>query len=1487
VSNTGTFTVTVMPDTLLDLGTIIGKVFEDRNGDGLQNPDEPGVAGVMVALDNGTYALTDPYGRYHFPAVVSGHRMVKINLQSVPGLAAATTDESVILSITPALLAKANFGIRYSHMTEKIGRPGQLGVLVQAEADDAPIRVLGDAESMTILVNDMMAALPQSDLQLRTESIEDVVEYSGNRLNGPVAFTAHVDSAKAISTWQLLIRDRDDKVVRTLKGTGKPPSEISWNGLDAAGKPLRAGAVYQYQLEVSFSDGTQSRSARRLVGINRATAVSLNLSGGAFESGSDQLTTRAITLLRETADVIRQYPNEKIVIEGHTDWEGTEDYNIDLSKRRALAARNYLVNVEKLPADQFVLRWYGESRPIANNESSEGREINRRVEISSKLTKVEKAKVHDQYRDGKALVQVDEARPILKEGSRFSTELMVGEKDYVDIEVFDSKGGYAQGAVPLPDLEILQLPKELKLPLGTRTYRYRVHTPKTASTSSADDVVISYRLVGRTTPGNTVELDAQSLHVDDKGFFVAANLRMDVSGNDGTKPVVVTDPIPNLAVQLPPAGVPITSEVLAIPGQTDPGNQISVNGEAVEVQSDGKFVAHVKLPIGETRLLIKVTDPEGHSGTIERVITRKSGLFLLAFGDAKFSKLKGSGFIQGAGMEKESETLTEGRVAYYLKGTIAGKYLITSAFDSGRNEFDKLFDDLDEQQNDRLLTNLDPDKFYPVYGDSSTIVYDAESQSKFFLAIDSKEMHALVGNYPLRLTDTELATYQRTLYGAHFAYKSLAETKYKQPKTKAEVFAAEVRQANVTDELRATGGSLYFLSQREVIEGSEQVVIVVRDKDTGLELSRVPQQQNVDYTVKYDEGRIIFNRPIASVQADDRLVNEDLLQGNPVFIRVDYETRLDSFEQTTSGARARQQIGDHVAVGATYVKDDKLSSEYELTGVDTEFRFGKNSRVVAEFAESKGTEAITFSSDDGGFTYVPIAPAGTQEGEAYKLAAELDVGEWFGKPDRLQMGAYVRQQDEGFSSDGTQADRGTEKSGVNFSYKVDEKNTLRARHDRQERLTGPAESTQTTLQWEYNAKRWNVRTEVQDKNTTDTAGLETESTTAAARADMRWTDKLLSFLEHQETLDGPKNDQTTIGVDYRLLDKLTLGAQLTTGTRGDSAQAGLSYELGDHRFYLNERLVNDSATGRSRATVVGAESAIGKSGTFYTEYQWARNGDDTDNLSLIGMRRRWDVGRGLDLLFLGERSEIDTDPEKTTRYALAVGLTFDNSKGFNISTRNEIRREEGGRDLQQFLTTNRAEYLLNPDLKVLGWYRYSLTKDSSLSNTETEFNELSVGLAYRPVANDRFNALFRYTKQSNEPTLFQSQSNDSFTRTDVLSADWSYQITRKLEWVGKQAIKFTEETTSGLPTVENDTLLTIQRFNYNFYRKFELGAEYRIRSQTLADDREQGWLIEFMWRPIKHLRLGVGYNFTDFSDDEFSENDFSVKGLFFRLQGAY
>ncbi|HSG06220.1 MAG TPA: invasin domain 3-containing protein, partial [Nitrospiria bacterium] len=133
ISNVDEATVTVTLDPLFDLGTIIGKVFQDENHNGWQDRNEPGIAGTMVALDDGTYALTDEHGRYHFPAVRPGQRLVKINLHSVAIEARATTSETVVLTVTPGLLAKANFGIVYIHSEETIGRPREFGLLMKGE----------------------------------------------------------------------------------------------------------------------------------------------------------------------------------------------------------------------------------------------------------------------------------------------------------------------------------------------------------------------------------------------------------------------------------------------------------------------------------------------------------------------------------------------------------------------------------------------------------------------------------------------------------------------------------------------------------------------------------------------------------------------------------------------------------------------------------------------------------------------------------------------------------------------------------------------------------------------------------------------------------------------------------------------------------------------------------------------------------------------------------------------------------------------------------------------------------------------------------------------------------------------------------------------------------------------------------------------------------------------------------------------------------
>ncbi len=84
--------------------------------------------------------------------------------------------------------------------------------------------------------------------------------------------------------------------------------------------------------------------------------------------------------IKNLADFMNQYPQTSTTVEGHTDSVGTDAYNQKLSERRANAVRDVLVNQYGVGADRVNSVGYGESRPVADNATEEGRAINRRVE---------------------------------------------------------------------------------------------------------------------------------------------------------------------------------------------------------------------------------------------------------------------------------------------------------------------------------------------------------------------------------------------------------------------------------------------------------------------------------------------------------------------------------------------------------------------------------------------------------------------------------------------------------------------------------------------------------------------------------------------------------------------------------------------------------------------------------------------------------------------------------------------------------------------------------------------------------------------------------------------------------------------------------------------------------------------------------------------------------------------------------------------------
>jgi outer membrane protein OmpA-like peptidoglycan-associated protein len=105
------------------------------------------------------------------------------------------------------------------------------------------------------------------------------------------------------------------------------------------------------------------------------------LHGVHFHTDSDRLTDESITILDGVAETLLAYPDMKLEVSGHTDSDAEDAYNKDLSQRRADRVRQYLVD-KGVKSENLTAKGYGEERPVANNDTAEGKALNRRVELN-------------------------------------------------------------------------------------------------------------------------------------------------------------------------------------------------------------------------------------------------------------------------------------------------------------------------------------------------------------------------------------------------------------------------------------------------------------------------------------------------------------------------------------------------------------------------------------------------------------------------------------------------------------------------------------------------------------------------------------------------------------------------------------------------------------------------------------------------------------------------------------------------------------------------------------------------------------------------------------------------------------------------------------------------------------------------------------------------------------------------------------------------
>lgn len=104
-------------------------------------------------------------------------------------------------------------------------------------------------------------------------------------------------------------------------------------------------------------------------------------SGVYFDTNKYNINAASQATLDKLAAVLVEYRDTNVLVVGHTDSTGSDAYNMDLSEKRAYAVTNYFTQTKGLSSGRFTTNWFGETTPIADNNTAEGRAQNRRVNV--------------------------------------------------------------------------------------------------------------------------------------------------------------------------------------------------------------------------------------------------------------------------------------------------------------------------------------------------------------------------------------------------------------------------------------------------------------------------------------------------------------------------------------------------------------------------------------------------------------------------------------------------------------------------------------------------------------------------------------------------------------------------------------------------------------------------------------------------------------------------------------------------------------------------------------------------------------------------------------------------------------------------------------------------------------------------------------------------------------------------------------------------
>jgi uncharacterized repeat protein (TIGR01451 family) len=1445
-SNIARASVTVKEDLFRSDNFLAGRVIADNCSDSPTETND-GVAGVRIYLEDGTYAVTDEHGMYHFEGIASGTHVVQMDLESIPpNYAISLCSEDTRQASTPfSRFVELHGGTLWRedfHLQTKAPPSGQAVLKMTCQLDGETVHYDADIAVQSIDVQETRLAvvLPQGGTYLP----------GSTRLNGQssedpqTAGLALTYTLGAISAGQ----------TRRLRFSAK------------LGETAQPGQLHTRAL--LFFDTPANRRQRTemidtVLALNHREERSIQppvIVRPQFDTLSAQLTPTDRQLLDRLAAGLTGMEIEHALFIGHTDNRLVRPGNTHLfadnqalSLARARTVATFLADRLNLSPSQMTVIGKGAEEPVADNRTEPGRARNRRVEVTIMSVKVhlvhdiETIKCEDQVThatQGRLAANQTNQAPARQEIAP------VQAFDQIDIETLAPKLAWAlpekdfHPHIPSVKLAVAHPPNttvELRLngqPLHPVTF-------EGTRTNGAGTVIVSrwggvgleegenhFAAICIDHSGREPTRIERTIHYAGQpvsATFLEEASRLVANGRDA----------PAIAIRLTdkkgiPARFGVTGKYAVLPphqayvqpravDKNDPVTRIKDEESRYTVGANGVVnillqpttqsgLAVIRIPLGNTVHEVRAwLSPEARDWI----------LVGLAEGTAGYNTVSGNMENLEAG-DQEEDLYQDGRLAFFAKGRVKGEWLLTAAYDSGREIGDR---------GNQLFQTIDPDTYYTLYGDATEQRYEASSIRKLYLKIERNQFYALFGDFDTGMTVTELSRYSRKFNGI--------KTEFSGDRFGFTAFATDTDQAYVRDEIRGDGTSgLYRLSRSSILVNSETITIETRDRfRSEIVVSSQTLTRHVDYNIDYDAGTLFFKAPVYS--RDEHF--------NPTFIVAEYESDDRSEDSYTYGGRGFAKLaGGKIEMGATYVHEGPSNAEADLGGVDARIDMGNGLEVKAEVAASR---KAAVGNESSGQAYLA---------EVRKQTAGLDAR------------AYFREQSEDFGL-GQQngSETATRKIGAEARLQVSDPLEISGELYRNFNLATNAERDLGEARVAYHRPVYDLYSGLRLAEDRFTNGDSDRSTQLLLGGSRRFLDnRLQTRLSHEQSLWG--NDasadfptRTTVGADYKLTAAATLFAEheITQGAQADS----------------------QSTRAGVKATPWQGGQVGSSLGREFTE-----NGQRVfANLGLTQtwrLNERWSVDGGFDR---SQTVQSDTAQppfnanvptaagaeEDFTSISLGAGYTASQwSWNGRLETRVSDSQDKWG------LTTS-----------IAGEVRKGLGLSAGLQvfNTETAAGadaldgDIRLSLALRPV-NSPWIVLDRLDY------IFESQTDAGGSvesRRIVNNLNVNYQPHYRLQTALQYGAKYVLDTFDDASYTGYTDLVGAQ-VRYDLNRRWDVGLHASVLHSWHAGQVDYRTGVSVGHALAKNMWISAGYNFTGFYDEDFSAADFTAAGPFvkFRLK---